>query len=87
MAPKSPEPVVRGVPDDTYALSIDTNFGSCQEPSESVDLVKRIQDNVRQAAISREGAALFGSSILPMFNTARSHKNLSERVGVPRHVG
>ncbi|KAF4699588.1 hypothetical protein FOZ62_021955, partial [Perkinsus olseni] len=79
VTPKSPDPRVAGAADDTYALSIDTNIGTRQGPSESVDLVKRIEENARQAAASRQGAAMFASGVLPMFNPARPHKNLSER--------
>ncbi|KAF4701082.1 hypothetical protein FOZ63_028754 [Perkinsus olseni] len=82
VTPKSPDPRVAGAADDTYALSIDTNIGTRQGPSESVDLVKRIEENARQAAASRQGAAMFASGVLPMFNPARPHKNLSERVGL-----
>ncbi|KAF4656901.1 hypothetical protein FOZ61_006608 [Perkinsus olseni] len=82
VTPKSPDPRVAGAADDTYALSIDTNIGTRQGPSESVDLVKRIEENARQAAASRQGAAMFASGVLPIFNPARPHKNLSERVGL-----
>ncbi|KAF4726689.1 hypothetical protein FOZ63_011882, partial [Perkinsus olseni] len=62
VTPKSPDPRVAGAADDTYALSIDTNIGTRQGRSESVDLVKRIEENARQAAASRQGAAVFASA-------------------------
>ncbi|KAF4671775.1 hypothetical protein FOL47_001211 [Perkinsus chesapeaki] len=59
VTPKSPRPGVADLRDDTYALSGDTNFEAREldrdVPSKSIDLLERIEENVRNATVMVPG--------------------------------